>query len=113
MEFIIHAMQLATENVEVQSAGVTPSSEHIQQEHVQEQVNNTFESTLLRSFEELTAKLASLKQDVKNEHATRSSQGRTFKIYCWSCGCCTPWGEGCDSQKYRHTNDDNLRPERE
>ena len=66
MESSIHAMQLSAGNVDGQSLGLTPSSEHIQQEQPQEQLNNVVESTLLGKFEELTSKPASLKQDIKN-----------------------------------------------
>ena len=106
MESIMNAMQIAATGVYNSEYGdpSPPPEQQARDEHA----NNTFENTLLRKFEELTSKLAALKQDVSNR-TSRSTHGRTPKRYCWTHGCCPHWGKDCTEKKEGHKNDANFR----
>ena len=111
MESIMHAMQLAG-NQYGQESEQLPQDVAGPPRHIppppQQHANNAFESNLLKIFAELTAELSELKQGM-HQRTTRSTQGRTPKRYCWSCGCCPHWGRDCEVKKHGHKNDENFK----
>ena len=93
----MHAMQLAGRppfEIPDDAPPPPPLPQH-------EEVNNAFESTLLKKFAELTAELSELKQGM-GQRTSRSSHGRTPKRYCWTCGCCAHWGRDCEAKRPGH-----------
>ena len=110
MESIMHAMQLAAAQSDNSAfdAADTPPYPPVQQQQQQQHAGNSFESTLLKKFEELTAEFLALKKDV-GQRNLRSSHGRTPKRYCWSCGCYPHWGQDCKVKKTGHKDSANFK----
>ena len=49
-----------------------------------------------------------------NEQTTQSDlinpkTGQSWKMYCWSCGCCVHWGKNCPNKKKGHKVEATFR----
>ena len=69
------------------------------------------------TMDDLTARLNSTAQSlatntpnlVATDNTINPRTGRTFKRYCWSCGCCVHWGRHCSVKKRGHKNDATFK----
>ena len=65
-------------------------------------------TTLLRMIEKLSTKVDELKRQSPNKDINPRT-GKTFKRYCWTCGCCPHWGKDCPHKSAGHQDNANFK----
>ena len=46
---------------------------------------------------------------VKSVSKVNPKNGKAWKRYCWTCGCCDHWGKFCPNQAAGHKNDATFK----
>ena len=68
---------------------------------------NASNESLLQMIKKMIDKVEALKQPTSTDINPRS--GKKFKRYCWSCGCCTHWGQDCLNKKSGLQDNTNFK----
>ena len=74
---------------------------------------------LLQSFNDLSRKVdelssksdstSTINRSKANNNNINPKTGKPYRRYCWSCGCCTHWGQFYPNKKKGHQDDASFK----